>query len=133
MGLNSPIWLQQGQAMGPCPGGPSYVPGSNFQCHLVPPVPRVNLKMGARLGKLSGWKIGQRGGLEQVGSPVSQVLLASLHELVYQPQLTRALGLSCLKSVYNLPKLQPLANYTHTLFFNLENRKHGGKRLLQGL
>lgn len=89
MGLDSQLcWLQQGRARGPCPGGPEYVPGSNFQCHLVPLVPRVNLKMGARLGKLSGWKMGQLGGLGQVGNPASQVFVASISELVYQPQVT---------------------------------------------
>lgn len=58
-----------------------------------------------------------------MGTLGSQVLLASIPELVYQPQVAPSLGLSCLKSVYHLSILQPLASYAPTSFFS--NQKTG--------
>lgn len=98
MDLNSPGLATAREGPGTLPEWPFICAWHSSQCHLVPPVPRVNLKEGARLGKLSGGKMGQHRRAGQVKSPVSQALPASVPELV--SQVTPAVGISYLNSTF---------------------------------
>lgn len=100
MGLNSP-------GLATARDGPGTLAAWPFICAWQP-LPRPSgssctqgeSESGGQVRKLSGRKMGQHRRAGQVRSPVSQDLPASVPELVCQPQVTPATGLSYLKSTY---------------------------------
>lgn len=100
MGLNSP-------GLATARDGPGTLAAWPFICawQLLPrpsgsSCTQGESESGGQVRKLSGRKMGQHRQAGQVRSPVSQDLPASVPELVCQPQVTPATGLSYLKSTY---------------------------------